>query len=152
MMRIIDENGNEILNPDYSKGYTTEEETFIAHHDAIPGVEEVWHYEVVREYPNGGKDVEKVIDVPGVPAQDEWDEYETILRWHWYPEPEPEPEPKPEENRASDNYETGAIFEESSGLYVATNNISRGERLVTGSNCETISFAQALNIIKSQGG
>lgn len=152
MMRIIDENGNEILNPDYTKGYTTEEEIFIAHHDAIPGVKEVWHYEVVREYPNGGKDVEKVIDVPGVPAQDEWDEYETILRWHWYPEPEPEPEPKPEENRASDNYETGAIFEESSGLYVATNNISRGERLVTGSNCETISFAQALNIIKSQGG
>lgn len=151
-MRIIDENGNEILNPDYTKGYTTEEEIFIAHHDAIPGVEEVWHYEVVREYPNGGKDVERVIDVPGVPAQDEWDEYETILRWHWYPEPEPEPEPKPEENRASDNYETGAIFEESSGLYVATNNISRGERLVTGSNCETISFAQALNIIKSQGG
>lgn len=151
-MRIIDENGNEILNPDYTKGYTTEEEIFIAHHDAIPGVEEVWHYEVVREYPNGGKDVERVIDVPGVPAQDEWDEYETILRWHWYLEPEPEPEPKPEENRASDNYETGAIFEESSGLYVATNNISRGERLVTGSNCETISFAQALNIIKSQGG
>lgn len=151
-MRIIDENGNEILNPDYSKGYTTEEEIFIAHHDAIPGVKEVWHYEVVRTYPNGGKDVEKVIDVPGVPAQDAWDEYETILRWHWYPEPEPEPEPKPEENRASDNYETGAIFEESSGLYVATNNISRGERLVTGSNCETISFAQALNIIKSQGG
>lgn len=149
-MRILDEDGNEILNPDYSKGYTTEEEIFIAHHDAVPGVEEVWHYEVVRTYPNGGKDVEKVIDVPGVPAQDAWDEYETILRWHWNEEPEPDPEP--EEKRASDNYETGAIFEESSGLYVATNNISRGERLVTGSNCEMISFAQALNIIKSQGG
>lgn len=152
MMIIIDENGNEILNPDYTKGYTTEEEIFIAHHDAVPGVEEVWHYEVVREYPNGGKDVEKVIDVPGVPAQDAWDEYETILRWHWYPEPEPDPEPEPEEERASDNYETGTIFEENGRLYIATDNISRGERLVTGSNCETISFAQALNIIKSQGG
>lgn len=151
-MRIIDENGNEILNPDYSKGYTTEEEIFIAHHDAIPGVVEVWHYEVVREYPNGGKDVEKVIDVPGVPAQDAWDEYETILRWHWYPEPEPEPEPEEEEERASDNYETGTIFEETNGLYIATSNISRGERVIVGSNCDTITMAQALNIIKSQGG
>lgn len=88
MMRIIDENGNEILNPDYSKGYTTEEEIFIAHHDAIPGVEEVWHYEVVREYPNGGKDVEKVIDVLGVPAQDAWDETEKILRYILYSEEE----------------------------------------------------------------
>lgn len=30
-------------------------------------VEEVSHYEVIREYPNGGKDVEKVIDVEGKP-------------------------------------------------------------------------------------
>lgn len=152
MMRIIDENGNEILNQDYTKGYTTEEEIFVAHHDAIPSVKEVWHYEVVREYPNGGKDVEKVIDVPGVPAQDAWDEYETILRWHWYPEPEPEPEPEEEEERASDNYETGTIFEENGGLYIATDNISRGERVIVGSNCDTITMAQALNIIKSQGG
>ena len=30
-------------------------------------VEEVSHYEVIREYPSGGKDVKKVIDVEGKP-------------------------------------------------------------------------------------
>lgn len=143
-MRIIDENGNEVMNPDYESGYTTEDEIFIAHHDAVEAVEETWHYEVVKYYPNGGKDVEKVIDIPGVPAQEAWDEYETILRWHWNPEPEPK--------RASDNYDEGTIFEEDGSLYAATSSISRGERLVIGSNCEAISMAQAFNIIKSQGG
>mgnify|MGYP000190550532 CR=1 FL=1 len=35
----------------------------------MEGVEEVSHYETVTEYPGGGRDVRKVIDVPGVPAQ-----------------------------------------------------------------------------------
>jgi hypothetical protein len=143
-MRIIDENGNEILNPNYDKGYTDEEEIFIAHHDAIPGVEEVGHYETVHEYPNGGRDVEWVIDIPGVEAHDAWDEYETILRWHWYPEPEPE--------RASDNYNAGSFFEENGKMYEATSTISRGERITPGVNCNAVTLAQVLNIINSQGG
>lgn len=142
-MRILDENGNEILNPDYERGYAVEEEIFKEHHDAVPGTEEQGHYEVVRVFPNGGKTSKWVIDIPGVPAQEEWDEYETILRWHWNPEPEPK--------RASDNYDEGTIFEEDGSLYVATADIARGERIVTGSNCEAISMAQVLNIIKSQG-
>lgn len=150
-MRIIDEDGNEILNPDYTKGYTTEEEIFIAHHDAIPGVEEVGHYEIVAEYPNGGKDIEWVVDVPGVEPQDAWDEYETVLRWHWYPEPEPDPpEPEPEPERAQENYDAGQIFEGENGLYRATSAISRGERLLIGTNCEIISLAAALNAINSK--
>ena len=44
------------------------------HHDAIEGVVEQWHYETVREYENGGKDVRRVIDVQGVEAKDAWDE------------------------------------------------------------------------------
>ena len=28
------------------------------HHEAIEAVEEQGHYEIIREYPNGGKDVE----------------------------------------------------------------------------------------------
>lgn len=151
-MRIIDEYGREIVNPDESKGYGTEEEIFIAHHDAVPGVEEVGHYEVVAEYPNGGKDVEWVVDVPGVEPQDAWDEYETVLRWHWLPEPEPEPEPDPEPERAADNYDTGIIFEGEGALYRAISAISRGERIIPGANCETISLADALNIINSQEG
>ena len=61
----------------YEKSFRTE------HHEAVEGVEEVWHYETVREYPNGGRDVEKVIDVPGVTAREAWDE--TIPIWIYHP-------------------------------------------------------------------
>ena len=42
----------------------------IHHHtDAVEGVQEQGHYEVVAEYPNGGKDVEWIVDIPGVKAK-----------------------------------------------------------------------------------
>ena len=44
------------------------------HHDAIQPVEEVSHLEVIKEYPNGGRDVKKVIDVPAVEGKPAWDE------------------------------------------------------------------------------
>lgn len=87
-MRILDENGIEIESPDLEKGYLKEESLFIMHHDAVEAVEEVWHYETIAEYPNGGKDVEKVIDVQGVEAQEAWDEYEDIQRYILYTEEE----------------------------------------------------------------
>ena len=80
-MRILDEDGNEVLNPDYQLGHTAQETIVIAHHDAVEPVEEVWHYEVIAEYPNGGKDLAKVIDVPGVEGHEAWDETEDILRY-----------------------------------------------------------------------
>lgn len=55
------------------KGYYKKVEKII-HHDAVEAVEEVSHYHVITEYPNGGRDVEKVIDVPGTTAKDAWDE------------------------------------------------------------------------------
>lgn len=72
-MEIYNENMERIENPDLTLGRLTPS-TRTEHHEAIPGVEEKWHYEVVREYPNGGKDIAKVIDVPGVKAQEAWDE------------------------------------------------------------------------------
>lgn len=48
------------------------------HHDAVKAVAEKSHYEVVRTYPNGGKDVRKVVDVAGVEARPAWDETEDI--------------------------------------------------------------------------
>ena len=45
-------------------------------------VEEVSHYEVIREYPNGGKDVKKVIDVEGrpyIPAHVETEEIQIYV-------------------------------------------------------------------------
>lgn len=87
-MRIIDENGKEIASPDLSLGYLVEDKILIAHHEEIADVEEKWHYETVKVYNNGGKDVIKVIDVPGVEAKEAWDEYETIQRYIRYTEQE----------------------------------------------------------------
>lgn len=87
-MKILDENGIEIESPDLTLGYLKDETIFVKHHKAIEAVEEVWHYETVAEYPSGGKDVKKVVDVPGVEAQEAWDEYEDIQRYILYTEEE----------------------------------------------------------------
>ena len=73
MNEIYNENMERIENPDLSLGYLTDS-TRTEHHEAVEGVQEICHYETVAEYPNGGKDVRKVVDVPGVEAQAEWDE------------------------------------------------------------------------------
>lgn len=44
------------------------------HHPAIAGQEGEGHYEVIAEYPNGGKDVKWVEDIPTIEARDAWDE------------------------------------------------------------------------------
>ena len=80
-MRILDLNGMELENPNLSLGYLTEEEILISHHEAVEAVAEQWHYETIAEYPNGGRDVKKLIDIPGVEARDAWDEYETVQRY-----------------------------------------------------------------------
>lgn len=80
-MRIIDALGSEITAPNLENGRLVEEQIVKVHHAATEAVEEVFHYVVVAEYPNGGKDVEKVIDIPGVPAREAWDEYETVQRY-----------------------------------------------------------------------
>lgn len=87
-MKIIDKDGNELKSADRSKGRLVKEKRFVAHHEAVEAVQEKWHYEVVAEYPNGGKDVKKVIDVPGVEAAEAWDEYENVMRFVEYTEEE----------------------------------------------------------------
>ena len=72
-MEIYNENMELIENPDLTLGYLRPG-TRTVHHDAVEGVQEVWHYETVAEYPNGGKDLQKVVDVPGVEAREAWDE------------------------------------------------------------------------------
>ena len=89
-MRILDELDNE-LNAnelDFLKGYLKEEKIFIKHHDAVSAVEEQGHYEIIKEYPNGGKDAEWVIDVPKVEAKEAYDEYEYIQRFIKYTQKE----------------------------------------------------------------
>lgn len=80
-MRILDENNVEIQMPDMESGRLTKDQIFVAHHEAVEAVEEQGHWKTVAEYPNGGKDVEWVVDVPAVEAKEAWDEYEDILRF-----------------------------------------------------------------------
>ena len=82
-MKIIDENNAAIENPDLTLGYLVDD-TEPVEHPAVEGVEEVSHYETVTEYPGGGRDVRKVIDVPGVPAQAAWTEQVPVQRYIRY--------------------------------------------------------------------
>ena len=82
-MKIIDENGAAIENPDLTLGYLVDD-TEPVEHPAVEGVEEVSHYETVAEYPNGGEDVQRVVDVPGVPAQAAWTEQMPVQRYIRY--------------------------------------------------------------------
>ena len=82
-MKIIDENGAAIENPDLTLGYLVDD-TEPVEHPAVEGVEEVSHYETVAEYSNGGRDVRKVIAVPGVPAQAAWTEQVPVQRYIRY--------------------------------------------------------------------
>ena len=60
----------------------------IVHHEATAGVPEQFHYETIKEYDNGGKDVKKVIDVVGVPAKEAWDEIVSEDVWVPYTQKE----------------------------------------------------------------
>ena len=86
-MKIIDESGGAIENPDLTLGYLVDD-TEPVEHPAVEGVEEVSHYETVAEYPNGGKDVQRVVDVPGVPAQAAWTEQMPVQRYIRYTDEE----------------------------------------------------------------
>ena len=86
-MRIFDENNIEIQSPNPEIGFLKPDKLFIRHHEAVEAVEEQFHYEYI-EYPNGGKDRKKIIDVEGVEAADAWDEYEDILRYALFSEEE----------------------------------------------------------------
>ena len=86
-MKIIDESGIEVEFPDLGKGYL-KEDVLVKHHEAVEGVKEQFHYETIKEYPNGGKDVRKVIDVPGVEAKEAWDEKIPVYRYVLYTEEE----------------------------------------------------------------
>lgn len=55
---------------DFEKGYL-KKDTLEVIIPAIEGVEEIGHYETLKVYPNGGKDVKWIVDVPGVEKQEE---------------------------------------------------------------------------------
>lgn len=88
-MKIYNETKTEqIQDVDYSKGYLIPDKIFVQHHHAVEGREEKSHYEVIKTYSNGGKDVRKIIDEPAILPQDAYDEYEDIQVFIPYTEEE----------------------------------------------------------------
>ena len=87
-MKVYNEQKTEeLLNYDLSKGYL-KNDTITRHINAVVGQKEVFHYETIKKYTNGGKDVKKVIDIPEVKAVEEHDETEEILVYIPYTEQE----------------------------------------------------------------
>ena len=87
-MDMYDEQGNPVTDYDLAKG-RLEMQKRMHHHEAVEAVEEQGHWETVAEYPEtGGKDVQWVVDVPGVEAREAWDEEETY--WLYIPYTEEE--------------------------------------------------------------
>ena len=77
-MEVYNKEKTQIISDyDLSKGRLERDERTI-YHEAVKEVVEQFHYEVVKEYENGGKDEEKVVDVKGVPGRDAYEETEDI--------------------------------------------------------------------------
>ena len=94
-MKIIDENGAVLTTePDLEAGYLVEDVEVI-HHDAVEGTAPQWHRETAK-LPDGspaiyyrdgkeiGRDMVKIIDVPGVDPQPAWDEEVPVMRYIRY--------------------------------------------------------------------
>lgn len=82
-MKILDETGAIIENPDLTLGYLVGDTEPLAH-PAQEAVAEIAHYETMAEYPSGGRDVRKVVDVPGAAAKAAWTEQVPIKRYVRY--------------------------------------------------------------------
>lgn len=82
------EKTQELSGCDLSKGRICEDRIFIGHHEATEEIAEQSREEIIAEYPSGGRDVKKVIEVPYQPAMEAWDEYEDIYVYIPYTEKE----------------------------------------------------------------
>lgn len=78
-LRVFNEEKTvELASYDLNLGYLKSDKVIKQVHPAVWPVQEEGHYEVIKEYPNGGKDLVWVVDVPGVEARDSYIEYEDI--------------------------------------------------------------------------
>lgn len=97
-MRVFNKDKTQELKEyDLNKGHLELDKLFIRHHEAVEEIKEQWHYETIAEYPNGGRDVSKVIDVPYQTPQEKYDEYEDIYVYIPYTYEELEELNKPSE-------------------------------------------------------
>lgn len=87
-MRVVDQEGTEIQDPDLSAGYLKDDMVLIEHHEAVEAVEPVYENQLVAEYDNGGRLYKRVLVTPGTPGSEAWDEYESVLVYVPYTEEE----------------------------------------------------------------
>lgn len=80
MARVFNEaKTQELFSYDIELGRLVQDKLFVAHHPKIHANAGKFHYKTVKEFPNGGKEVEKVWDVEPVKGQEAYDEHEDIL-------------------------------------------------------------------------
>ena len=78
-MRVFNkEKTIELFDYDLSKGFLIDDRLLVATHPAVLGSSGVWRHKTVNTYPNGGKDIKKVWDIPPVQPQKAYNEYERI--------------------------------------------------------------------------
>ena len=95
MLPIYDKDFVRLNDYDASMG-RLEKKSRVIHADAVEAIEEQWHYETVREYPEtGGRDVEKVIDVAGAPGREAEDVVEDYYLFTPYTAEEREEQREP---------------------------------------------------------
>lgn len=70
------EKTQELQEYDLEKGHLQPDKLFVKHYDYV---EEQGHYETIKEYENGGKDVEWVVDVKGVEEHDEFEDIQIYI-------------------------------------------------------------------------
>lgn len=77
-MKVYNKDKTNILEEyDLSLGYL-KEDIIINHIDKVDAVEEQGHYETIKEYSNGGKDIRWIVDVEKIEAVEEMDIEEKI--------------------------------------------------------------------------
>lgn len=77
-MKVYNKEKTKILTEyDLEKGYLISD-VLITHIPGIKGRKEEGHYETVAEYPNGGRDVQWIVDVEGIEEIKPYDEIEDI--------------------------------------------------------------------------
>ena len=77
-MEIKDINGKTLTSYDPEAG-KVELKTKTVTHPAVEGKEEVFHYELLREFENGGKEYVKIIDSPKIEGKAAYTENEAYL-------------------------------------------------------------------------
>lgn len=89
-LKVYDENDNRIAIDDLEpeNGKLVSYRRLVAHHDAVKASPRRSHYKVLKTYPNGGQDLEEIVDEEAHEARDAYDEYENAYRFVPYTDEE----------------------------------------------------------------